>query len=412
MDEISDAFVLLAEQDDFLHSLLHFNLGLHHVMLGNTGLAIDSFAETLRLTKTLNNPLVSIVAQVQMGETRQIRGALGLAERTFQQVIQYARETLGEHTFLLGMPFISYADLLREQNRFDEAIRYAEQGIAYCQVWQPVASMDGQIALARLNAAQGHWDEAFARLEHAMQVAETSVSVLDDTFVAIHGSLESFAGRSTQSRALIKVYDLEKASEGMYFHLWEMTQLVLLRAKVQTLQTDPEPAPVDPRSFIHADSGIRTPRAGDACHRSLDLARLCPACHRTTCQTPPKVCPMRSRSAHKADTSASLPMKASNSCICSNNIAPRSMPHAPTLTASSIFSVDEGLASPVCRQSHLHVNSLHPTHPPRTRHPATPRCWQKQPGNRRGTCADLEHGQETCGKYFVQDWALPIAPRQ
>ena len=113
--------------------------------------------------------------------------------------------TLGEHTFLLGMPFVSYSDLLREQNRFDEAIRYAEQGIAYCQVWQPVASMDGQIALARLNAAQGHWDEAFARLERAMQVAETSVSVLDDTFVAItFDSPESFAGQSIQSRALDK----------------------------------------------------------------------------------------------------------------------------------------------------------------------------------------------------------------
>ena len=74
--------------------------------------------------------------------------ALGLAERTFQQAIQYARETLGEHTFLLGIPFISYADLLREQNRFEDAIRYAEQGIAYCQVWQPVVSLDGQIALA------------------------------------------------------------------------------------------------------------------------------------------------------------------------------------------------------------------------------------------------------------------------
>lgn len=243
MDEISDAFVLLAEQDDFLHSLLHFNLGLHHVMLGNTGLAIDSFAETQRLAKALNNPLVSIVAQVQMGETRQTRGALGLAERTFQQVIQYTRDTLGEHTFLLGMPFISYADLMREQNRFDEAIRHAEQGVAYCQVWQPVASMDGQIALARLNAAQGRWDDAFACLERAMQVAETSVSVLDDTFVATHLiRLNLLQGSLSKAEHLIKVYDLEKVSEGMYYYLWEMTQLVLLRAKVQTLQTDPVPA--------------------------------------------------------------------------------------------------------------------------------------------------------------------------
>lgn len=250
-DEISEAFVLLAEQDDFLHSLLHFNLGLHHVMLGNTALALDAFAETLRLTKALNNPLVSMFAQVQMGEVRQMRGALGLAERVFQQVIQYARETLGEHTFLLGMPFISYADLLREQNRLEEAVRYAEQGIAYCQVWQPVASLDGQIALARINAAQGRWEEAFARLDRAMQVVETSVSILGDTFVAIHMiRLALLLGDLPKARHLIKVYDLEKTAIGMYFHFGEMIQLVLLRADVQALphsgtsQTDPQPAPV------------------------------------------------------------------------------------------------------------------------------------------------------------------------
>ena len=260
MDEISDAFILLAEQDDFLHCLLHFNLGLHHVMLGNTGLAVDSFSEILRLTKTLNIPLMSIVANVQMGEVRQIRGALGLAERAFQQVIQYTRETLGEHTFLLGMPFVAYADLLREQNRFDEAVRFAEQGIAYCQVWQPVASMDGQIALARLNAARGNWDEAFARLEHAMRVAEASISVLDDTFVATHlVRLNLLQGNLSKAEHLIKVYDLEKNSEGMYYHLCEMTQLVLLRAKVQTLQTDPLPAPstIEALSALIAESESR-----------------------------------------------------------------------------------------------------------------------------------------------------------
>lgn len=244
-DEISDTFVLLAKQDDFLHSLLHFNLGLHHVMLGNTSLALEALAETLRLNQKLNNPLVSIIAQSQMGEVRQVRGALGLAERAFWQIIQYARETLGEHTFLLGVPFISYSDLLREQNRFEEAIRYAEQGIAYCQVWQPVASMDGHIALARMDAAQGRWDEAFARLDRAMQVAESSNSILDDTFIAIHLiRLHLMRGDLPKAQYLIKTHDLEKYSEGAYYALWEMTQLVLLRAQIAALHSDPGPAPV------------------------------------------------------------------------------------------------------------------------------------------------------------------------
>lgn len=242
-DEISSAFVLLAEQDDFLHSLLHFNLGLRHALQGETAQAVEALSETVRLTAALNNPLVSIVAQVQMGEVRQMRGALGLAERTFQQVIRYARETLGEHTFLLGMPYVSYAELLREQNRFDEAVRYAEQGIAYCQVWQPVASMDGQIALARLLAARGDWDAAIGRLEVAMQVAEHSVSVLDDTFVASQlARLFLLRGDTTRAAQIIQAYDLDQDNEAAYYHLREMTRLVLLRAKVVGLASDLAPA--------------------------------------------------------------------------------------------------------------------------------------------------------------------------
>jgi LuxR family transcriptional regulator, maltose regulon positive regulatory protein len=243
-DEISEAFVLLAEQDDLLHSLLHFNMGLHHVMLGNTALALDSFNEALHISKPKNDILVTIVAMVQMGEMRQIRGALGLAERAFQQVIQYAHETLGEHTFLLGMPFVSYGELLRELNRFDEAVRHLEQGIAHCQVWQPIASMDGRVALARLKAATGNWDEAYAELERAIQIAEGSISVLDNTFVAIQLiRLNLLQGNLLKAQQLIKTYGLEKTSEGMYFYLWECTQLTLLRAKTAALQTDPKTAP-------------------------------------------------------------------------------------------------------------------------------------------------------------------------
>jgi LuxR family transcriptional regulator, maltose regulon positive regulatory protein len=240
-DEISEAFVQLAERDIFLHSLLHFNLGLHHVMLGNTAQAVEAFTETLRLSQSLNNPLVAIIAQVQLGEVRQVRGALGLAERTFKQGIRYAKDRLGEHTFLLGMPYVSYAELLREQNRIDESVRYAEQGIAYCQVWQPLASMDGQITLARIGAAQGRWDEAFARLERVMQVAESSASILDDSFVAIQlARLFLLRGDLFRAMQKIRAYDLDKFSEEkVYYHLWEMVQLVMLRAKILELEANP-----------------------------------------------------------------------------------------------------------------------------------------------------------------------------
>ncbi len=242
-NEISAAFILLSEQDTFLHSLLHFNLGLHHVMAGQTAQAVEAFTETLRLTSAFNLPLVTIIAHVQLGETRQMRGALGLAERGFQQVIRYAQETLGDRTFLLGMPYISYAELLREQNRFDEAIHYAEQGIAYCHTWQPVASMDGHLTLARLLAAQKRWDEAQAHLESAMSEAESSVSVLDDAFIALQMTRLALAqGNLPRAEQIISAYELEQVGGKTYYHLWELTQLALLRVKVAGLIAAPEPA--------------------------------------------------------------------------------------------------------------------------------------------------------------------------
>jgi LuxR family maltose regulon positive regulatory protein len=58
---------------------------------------------------------------------------------------------------------------------------------------------------------------------------------------------------------LIKIYDLEKTSEGMYYHLWEMTQMVLLRAKIETLQTNLQPtsAILEALSTLMAESESR-----------------------------------------------------------------------------------------------------------------------------------------------------------
>jgi LuxR family maltose regulon positive regulatory protein len=68
--------------------------------------------------------------------------------------------------------------------------------------------------------------------------------VLDDTFIAIQQiRLMLLRGDLTKARHLIRVYDLENVIAGMYFHLREMAQMVLLRADVQALQTDPKPAP-------------------------------------------------------------------------------------------------------------------------------------------------------------------------
>ena len=202
-------------------------------MNGYSAQAVDAFTETLNLPATLKNPLVAIFAQTQLGEVRHMRGALGLSERAFQQAIRYAQETLGKHSSLLGLPYIAYAELLREQNRFDESISLAEKGIAYCHAWQPAASMDGHISLSRLLAARQEWERAFQHLAAMMDEAENSESILDDTLVASQmARLALFQGDLPRAGRLINAYELELAGRDGYYYLWEISRLVLLRARV------------------------------------------------------------------------------------------------------------------------------------------------------------------------------------
>ncbi len=239
-EEFSQAFVLLSEQDDFLHSLLHFNLGLLHIVMAETLPAVEAFTETMRLSEKLDNHLVLIAAGALLGEQYQIHGELALAERTFQQIIRHTRQALGERSFLLGMPFVSYADLLREQNRFDEAMRYAEQGIAYCQVWQPMASLDGLLALGRLEAGRGDWEACFARFDQAVAVAENTKTILDDTFVVVHRvRAHLLHGDLAAAEQWISSYRFEAAVPQMYLHLREMTSLTLLRAEILRAELPP-----------------------------------------------------------------------------------------------------------------------------------------------------------------------------
>ena len=118
--------------------MLHFNLSIHHVMLGETAQALESFAETLHVTKTLNNPLAfdrcACADWRDPTDTRRI--GIGGARLSAGDSI-HARNSRRADLFAWRCLSSVIPILLREQNRFDEAIRHAEQGIAFAQVWLP-----------------------------------------------------------------------------------------------------------------------------------------------------------------------------------------------------------------------------------------------------------------------------------
>ncbi len=236
---VEDMDEILAEDNEFLHSLLHFNLGMYYVMTGDTSKAVDALSEAIQYLETMENPLVTLVCMLQMGETRMMRGAFGLAERTFQQAIQFITDKLGRNTFLLGMPYISYGELLRERNQFSEAMKYLEQGISHCQRWQPITAMDGQISLARLLAARGEYVHGMEILEQIMRIAEKSTTVMDDRLIAATMlRLAILHGDEERARQCLQVCDREGVLSGADYIFWELSQIQQIRYDIQSPKTN------------------------------------------------------------------------------------------------------------------------------------------------------------------------------
>lgn len=241
LSEITSVLELLEGRDDFLAGLAYFGLGLHHVIQGNTAGVIDALQQALERMELKKSPLVAIFVQTQLGETRMIRGALGLAERTFLDAINYTQETLGEHTLLLGLPYMSYAELLREENRLEEAQRYVQQGIAYLHMWQPITSLDGMITLSKIYMKQKRWEEAEEVLSRALENSRSSTSVLDDRVVAVQlVKMWIKRGDILRARQIIRTYNLEQERGEQYYVLWEVTRLVILRTSILEEASHPD----------------------------------------------------------------------------------------------------------------------------------------------------------------------------
>jgi LuxR family transcriptional regulator, maltose regulon positive regulatory protein len=243
VEEIASIIDQLTEEDDFLLSILYINLGMNYTIRGEIARAVETFRQAVQFSQAGNNPLIAIICRMGFGETSQIHGDFNQAEKAFKEAIKYAKETLGEHTILLGMPYLSYAELLREQYRFEEALHYLEMGISYCQIWQPYAALDGHIALARLLAAKGNWNESYKRLDLAMQAAENSELSYDNTLVAITKSrLKLLHGDVNDSIHNFKAFDLEKIGSTANHMVREPIQMVKYRTQIMQLPHDPAEA--------------------------------------------------------------------------------------------------------------------------------------------------------------------------
>jgi LuxR family transcriptional regulator, maltose regulon positive regulatory protein len=170
--------------DRYLRYLLRWNLAVGTLLQGRvrnaeaalTELAVDPWA-------TGPHRYFAVRAHYTLGQVHRARGGLGAALRSGQQALELATDPAGHPAVMVGVAHVGLAEALREQNRLDEALRHATEGVAMCrQLAYGQWLGTGLAILAWTRQAQGDQAGALAAIREAEQAVPSREVVADLIF--------------------------------------------------------------------------------------------------------------------------------------------------------------------------------------------------------------------------------------
>lgn len=149
---------------------LNWLFGYGSQALGELVRATDSFTEAVRLGKAAGDLWHTMVAMTDLGLTYRHRGQLRQAAEVFREIFQMANDSGVRSHGYLGRVASNLSLVLLEQNKLDEALHHARNGVKLSQDWQSSNHMAWAYGvLAQVLLARGDQNAAWLALQKADQ---------------------------------------------------------------------------------------------------------------------------------------------------------------------------------------------------------------------------------------------------
>lgn len=178
-----------------LRATMMMALGLFHFSAHDLPQATQALAEAARLADKSGFPFMAHGCVACQVAVQRIQGDLRVAAATARQALAQATAGGQATSPNVGLNLIGLADLHREWNDLDAALRYATEALEHSAHWHDLDSiLFSQIALARVRQAQGDLSGALALLAEARQVGKQQV----DTWVL--GLIDAFEAQIALAR--------------------------------------------------------------------------------------------------------------------------------------------------------------------------------------------------------------------
>ncbi|MCP5100081.1 MAG: tetratricopeptide repeat protein, partial [Chloroflexi bacterium] len=169
-----EALTRLPSTQTNFRALVNWNLAFAHRLQGNWKQSATLYRNAVRMAKASGNRVTAVFALSGLAHLLTHNSKFIEAETVFLQAIEMSSDADKRPLPIVSEPFVGYANLLRLQNRLDEAEKYAHIAIEMSeqlQHWDLMAISIVELGVIQYN--QGHLNQAQARYETAVNLAAT-----------------------------------------------------------------------------------------------------------------------------------------------------------------------------------------------------------------------------------------------
>ena len=229
----------LSPEDSLFHNIATWLLSLFSVVTGDFTAGTKALETFVQKSIQQKNIVFAAGALCSLAEIHLRLGQLHQAQDDFEQALSVTRGFHGRVP-IAARALMGLGELRREWNDLELASQFCLEGIALSKHLREVSAIAGYITLANIEWAKGDWQESYAAIHKAQELALQSGEVqLDDAFVELyhakldilHGDLEA-AGKWVELHGLEAALDpalLDQKENYYHYHILKYELLVLAR---------------------------------------------------------------------------------------------------------------------------------------------------------------------------------------
>jgi LuxR family maltose regulon positive regulatory protein len=214
--------VLSSEQLTF-RCIAALALGMAYMRQGAVMEAERVLTEANHMSRDAGNAYMLGVAAAHQVAMQRARGLLHLALATGRETLAWVAQHGAFVYPTFGGLYLNLADLLREQNELDAALRYAKEAVSRSdQEINPGLFIISRLVLIRIKQAQGDWPQAWSLLYEVSALTEKHPTVIHSTLLpAITAQFQAAEGASAHNPALAQTNALTLAVAWAQTVVWE-----------------------------------------------------------------------------------------------------------------------------------------------------------------------------------------------